>query len=604
MFVVAVRFLLARWPNACVARQLAGTALLLLIAAIAASSWTTSSATDPFGHPGLNILWLFALVGFGAAALHPSMTELALPVHERPAELDWQRGLLLTLSLLMAPVALVAQHTRGDTPTIEMLAGGTALLGILVAARGIVLQRARWQTRANDRLLRLAATDLVVTHGRDAIVRIAVQTACQIAGNRATTALYLTDGPDSEFILQRESGTGSTRVIRERDLPRTVRRVLVAGTTSWLTAGEINAVRVPLDVEAGTAIAAIAPIPGESALKGLFVSTGNRLDHDTARCIETLAAMLSIALDRQQFADELGYVPGRTIHRAEASDGTAFTFVDVDPTDEPTEDTEAAGPSITDALRDAIEGDRLLARFQPRFDLVSGRITAVELTVAWESPDVGPVPSGALSAIAAEHGLSHQLRLAILILGCRQAATWQVQYPDRAIEIVVPLSLSELESQDLAADVEFAIAATGCDARLVLQLTATSLLDADPDTIAALSDLAAIGVQLAVSEAGGSWSDLDRLGGMPLNSIELEASLVHRIDHDERSASIAAHLITRAHSVGAHSVAQGIEQRQQWIALRKLNCDIGQGNLFSPPLTSDELSTLLSRSQQRASAAA
>jgi EAL domain-containing protein (putative c-di-GMP-specific phosphodiesterase class I) len=153
-------------------------------------------------------------------------------------------------------------------------------------------------------------------------------------------------------------------------------------------------------------------------------------------------------------------------------------------------------------------------------------------------------------------------------------------------------------------DVDLALAATGCDAaRLVLQLTAASFLELDPASAAALAEIAAIGVQIAVSEAGAAWSDLDRLPAIPLSAIELEASLVQRIDHDERSASIAAHLIARAHNLGARAVAHGIDQRQHWIALRKIHGDVGQGNLFSPPLTADELSSLLTRSQRAATAA-
>ena len=85
--------------------------------------------------------------------------------------------------------------------------------------------------------------------------------------------------------------------------------------------------------------------------------------------------------------------------------------------------------SVADVLRDAIEGDRLIARFQPRLDLVHGRITGVEMIAAWESPLVGPIPRGALSAIAAEHGLSQPLRLALLVRACRQAVDWRRSTP-------------------------------------------------------------------------------------------------------------------------------------------------------------------------------
>ncbi|HYI15308.1 MAG TPA: EAL domain-containing protein [Thermomicrobiales bacterium] len=603
---VAVRFVLTRWTAQNVARQFAGAALLLLLAPIAASSWLDIGTTTPAEHPGMSVLWVLALIGFGVAALHPTMVELATPLHEQPTELDWQRGLLLTTALLLAPVALLAQHARGDRLTIEVLGGGTILLSLLFAARALILQRARLGTLAADRLLRLAASDLVVTHGRDAIIQTALDAARAIGDTSVTTSLYLTDGAPGEFVCLDETTSGVGRVVRDRDLPRTTRRVLAAGTSAWLSPDEIDEVRVTLGLDDDTAVVAIAPICGDPDLQGLLVSAGNRLTHDIARCQETLAALLALALDRQRLAGEPGCEPGRIAHRARATDGTAFTFVEVDPSDAIVQDadTDSGASTVADALREAIEKDRLIARYQPRLDLVQGRIAGIEITAAWESPLVGPVPRSALSAIAAEHGLSQQLRLALLVRACRQAVEWRNQHPNRAIDVVVPLSLAELETAGLAEDVGIALAETGCDpGKLVLQFTAATLVEVGKSGIADLSDITAIGVQLAVNESGASWAEIDSLGTLPISTIEIEAPLVNRIDSDERAAAIASHLIDYAHKQGAHVVAHGIDRREHWIALRKLNCDLGQGTLFSPPLDADELSALLSRSQQRGAAA-
>ncbi len=554
----------------------------------------------------MSVLWLLALIGFGAAALHPSMEDLATPIHEQPTELDWQRGLLLTLALLLAPVALVAQHSRGDRLTIEVLAGGTMLLGVLFAGRTLIVQRARITTHERGRLLRLAASDLIVTHGRDAIVQIVIDASGAVSGTRVKTSLYLADGAPGEYICQGGTTPGASRVIRDRDLPRATRRVLAAGTSAWLGPDEIDDVRAVLGLDDDIAVVAIAPICGEPELRGLLVSAGNRLTHDIARSQETLAALLALALDRQRLADELGYEPGRVAHRARAADGTAFTFVDVDPTDEFVDEAEAGTGSATvaDALRVEIEEDRLIARYQPRLDLVQGRIVGVEITAAWESPLVGPIPRNALSAIAAEHGLSQPLRLALLVRACRQAAEWCKQHPGRSIDVIVPLSLAELETPGLAEDVGIALAEAGCDpGKLVLQFTASTLLEAGQPGFGELSSITAIGVQLAVNEAAGSWSEIDKLCRLPIGSIEIEAPLVNRIDSDERASAIASHLIACAHRYGARAVAHGIDRREQWITLRKLGCDVGQGALFSPPIDATELSALLNRSHQRVAAA-
>ncbi|HEX5163929.1 MAG TPA: EAL domain-containing protein [Thermomicrobiales bacterium] len=604
--ILTTRFLLTRWPDDLPARQLIGAGTILLLAAIAASTASASGADAWSQHPALSLLWFPAMLAFGAAALHPSMTRLAVAIHDQPAELTWQRWLLLTLALLMSPVGLLVQLQRTDEPVVVVLSGCGLVLGILYACRLAAVQRARVTSGAAARQLRLAANDLVVGGSQDDIIATTLAAARAIGGDGVTTWLYLCDGTPGELICSGDpaSGHSASRLIRERDLPRSARRVLAAGTSAMLRPDEISGLRAQLGLPGDVAVVSIAPLCGNTELRGLLVSAGNRLTPDAARSQETLASLLALALDRLRLASELGYQPERVAVRARAADGTAFTFVDVDPADAASDEAVDDDPPVTTSLREAIENDELIARYQPRLDLVSGRITSVEMTAAWDSPLLGPIPRGALSAIAAEDGLSQPLRLAMLLRGCREAAGWQAAYPDRELEIVVPLDLAEAEAAGLAEDVGLALDETCCDpTRLVLQFTAATLLEASQPARNELTSIAAIGVQIAVGDAGASWSQLDQLSAIPISVIELEAAIVQRLESDQRAASIAGHLIARAHYDGARVVGHGVGRRDDWLRLRKLGCDLGQGNLFSAPLNADELATLLNRAKERAATA-
>ncbi len=602
---VAVRFLLTHWPDNLVPRQIVGSALILFIAAMTATAWTAADATTPTTHVGENALWLLALVGFGSATLHPSMTQLATPFRERRSELNWPRAALLTLALLMAPFALLAQAQRGDRLTIDVLTGATAVLGLFFAARMAAIQHSRNITSAVDRRLRLAAADLVVTHGHDAIVETAIDAARAIGGRGVTTSLYLNQNEPSEYHLVHGTADGGDLImaetINDQDLPTTTRRILAAGTSAWLSDDEIADLADDLGLHPDVRAVSIAPLGGNPGIFGLLISAGSRLNDENARHLETLAALLALALDRQRFADDSGYQPGRLARRAKAADGTAFTFVDVEATETVSCEAESdeANPVFRDVLRTDIEEDRLIARYQPRLDLTHGRIAGFEMITAWESPLVGPVPSAALSAIAAEHALSRTLRLSLLLRACRQLSAWRECHPNRNLNIIVPLSLSELDAPGLAEDVGIALADANCDStQLILQITAATLLEASNPAIVELSAIIAIGVQIAASETGSAWSSLERLHPFSVSQYELESSLIARLDSDERAASIATHVISHAHSQGAIAVAHGIERREHWIHLRRINCNLGLGTLFSPPLDTNAVTALLNRPQQ------
>lgn len=52
-------------------------------------------------------------------------------------------------------------------------------------------------------------------------------------------------------------------------------------------------------------------------------------------------------------------------------------------------------------------------------------------------------------------------------------------------------------------------------------------------------------------------------------------------------------LILLAHRLELRVIAEGVERREQFEALRGRGCDIAQGFFFSPPLPPDEFLALL-----------
>jgi signal transduction histidine kinase len=109
----------------------------------------------------LDLSWILFYVGFGTAALHPSMVTLSEP---SPATVRLSRGrLLLLASASLLPSAVLAiQTARGkqNVPTVIALAAGSAALFLLALARmrGLAGELALQQEREHtgQRVLRVA----------------------------------------------------------------------------------------------------------------------------------------------------------------------------------------------------------------------------------------------------------------------------------------------------------------------------------------------------------------------------------------------------------------------------------------------------------------
>jgi signal transduction histidine kinase len=109
----------------------------------------------------LDLSWILFYLGFGAAALHPSMVTLSEPA---PVTVRLTRGRLLLLAgaSLLAPAMLAIQAARGKPSGVMMttLAAGSAVLFLLTLARmgGLAGQLALQQERerTSQKVLRVA----------------------------------------------------------------------------------------------------------------------------------------------------------------------------------------------------------------------------------------------------------------------------------------------------------------------------------------------------------------------------------------------------------------------------------------------------------------
>lgn len=112
------------------------------------------------------------------------------------------------------------------------------------------------------------------------------------------------------------------------------------------------------------------------------------------------------------------------------------------------------------------------------------------------------------------------------------------------------------------------------------------------------------GVRLAIDNFSGSQLSRNSLKSIPFAELKIKRGFVARCDTSSTEAVICQTLIDLAHDLGSQAVAIGVEQKGEARALQRMGCDIAQGYLFSQPLPSEQLMTLLRKRLSRKSSAA
>jgi diguanylate cyclase (GGDEF)-like protein/PAS domain S-box-containing protein len=246
-------------------------------------------------------------------------------------------------------------------------------------------------------------------------------------------------------------------------------------------------------------------------------------------------------------------------------------------------------------LRRALERDELVLHYQPTVELTDGRISGFEALLRWQHPTRGSIPPLDFIPLAEATGLIESIGRWVLTEACRQAVAWSAQGAP-PMKMAVNVSARQFEHTDLPAVVAEILAATGMPAgQLCLEMTESILMTDTEETLTQLQALKALGVTLAIDDFGTGYSSLAYLRRFPVDILKIDRSFVERLGAgpDGTDTALATTIVQLAHSLGMTTVAEGIEELQQWTELRAMGCDNAQGYYFSRPVPAAEAGALL-----------
>ena len=248
-------------------------------------------------------------------------------------------------------------------------------------------------------------------------------------------------------------------------------------------------------------------------------------------------------------------------------------------------------------LRRALDREEFCVYYQPIVSLESGQLSGFEALIRWQHPERGFVNPADFIPLAEDTGLIVPIGQWILKRACQQLAKWQWQSPaNRNLFMSVNLSSKQIAQPDLVNWIREVLEETNLEAKyLKLEITESSVMDNAEMAVRLLKRLQALGVQLSIDDFGTGYSSLGYLHRFPVNTLKIDRSFVGRIGEAAENIEIVRTIISLAENMGMEVVAEGVETLSQLTQLRKLNCQYGQGYLFSRPVDAESVTGWISR---------
>jgi Amt family ammonium transporter len=244
-------------------------------------------------------------------------------------------------------------------------------------------------------------------------------------------------------------------------------------------------------------------------------------------------------------------------------------------------------------LRAASERNEFFLMYQPIFDLESGTVLGVEALLRWNHPTRGVVQPDMFIPLLEETKQIVEVGRWVLTEACRQAAEWRL--PERDMYVSVNVSARQLDDQNLVEDLRNALAAADLEpSALVIEITETAIMRDAEMTARQLEIVKALGISIAIDDFGTGYSSLAYLRQFPVDILKIDRSFITPISDSAESKALLHTLVQLGKQLGLKTLAEGIEQHEQFCHLQDEECDSGQGFMFARPLAAADVDNFLS----------
>jgi len=241
-----------------------------------------------------------------------------------------------------------------------------------------------------------------------------------------------------------------------------------------------------------------------------------------------------------------------------------------------------------DELRAAIANGDLVNYYQPKVWTATGRVMGVETLVRWRHPADGMVFPDQFIGVAEAHGLIDDLTRVVLTGALAQARVWQ----DAGLTLIVAVNLSmdNLVSPDYTDWIVGLAAKAGVlPQTMELEVTESRLMEDLRIPLEILTRLRLKRFRLSIDDFGTGNSSLAQLRDLPFDELKIDQSFVRGAWNNEKLRAMFDSSLGLAKQLGMESVAEGVENRDDWDFVRDRGCDIAQGYFISKPMPAADL---------------
>jgi len=256
--------------------------------------------------------------------------------------------------------------------------------------------------------------------------------------------------------------------------------------------------------------------------------------------------------------------------------------------------------SLAKDLRKALEKNELNVYYQPIFEAQSHQVVGFEALMRWKHSSLGWIEPEEFLPIAEETGLIVEFGWWLAKEACEQLFLWQSTYACYDfLTVSLNLSPKQFFQADLISQLHNLVKETKIVTHnLVLAITESVFINNTQLTVTKLKAIRDLGIHLSWTDFGTGYCSLSYINHFAPEMIRIDRSFLQNLQAKGKNYAILEAMIIVANKLNMKVIADGVETPPQLAHLLWIGCHQLQGDLFSPPLVSQDAEKLLSQTSE------
>jgi diguanylate cyclase (GGDEF)-like protein len=243
----------------------------------------------------------------------------------------------------------------------------------------------------------------------------------------------------------------------------------------------------------------------------------------------------------------------------------------------------------------AVEQKQLVLAFQPKVDLLSGRVVGLEALVRWNHPSRGYCYPEVFISVAERSDQIIQIDRWVMRAAVKAQADWMAA-GHAVLPIAINLSMADILSANMVSYLDELLAECDVPATaLEVEVTESSMMSEPEKTKSVLQALNRRGIATTLDDFGTGFSSLSYLRQLPLQCLKIDQSFIQNMLKDSNAEKLTQTIIAMGKALEMRVVAEGVETTEQIDWLIDHGCTIGQGYFFSRPVNGNAIHGVIER---------